>query len=115
GLLIVKRRRVGAAADDVRVAPVVRVATLVRVVNLGLGLILPLRARGDGLRALVALDAYVYRVLHQREFRRRLPHTHLREDGPRGAHVESDCGLRPSGREILLPPVLTTVLAARKH
>ena len=64
-LFVVERGRVRAAADDVRVTPVVCVATLVGVINLRLDLVLPLRARGDGPSALVPLDAYVNGVLHQ--------------------------------------------------
>ena len=48
-----ERGRVRAAAHNVGIAPVVGVAALVGIVQLGLDLVFPLRTRCDGLRALV--------------------------------------------------------------
>src|SRR5918911_2204763 len=101
-----KRGRVWPAADDVRVAPVIRIAPLEGVEHFGINFILKLCAVCYRLRALVRFYADVNRVLEKLHFDGRLAKPHLREDGPGIAKVKACRGPRPLLCERLLLPVL---------
>ena len=99
-LLIVERRRVRAAADDIRVAPVVGVAAFVGVVDFGLDLVLPLRARSHGLRPSVPFDADVDGVREQEQSIGESSSA-ARRRGPRRPNVKPRRGLRRWPRTLL--------------
>jgi hypothetical protein len=68
------------ATHYVRVAPVIGVAQLKRISDLGIDLVFPLGLRGESLRALVRLDTNVDCVLEQVEFHGRFIESHLSKD-----------------------------------